>query len=440
MQYVKDLGSGGFGRVLLCHNTKLHRDVAIKVLTNVSERTSRQFSSEAKNLASFNNHRNIVQIHNAFERSFPGQSEPYKFIEMEYVKDGNLKQRLDGPKFTHAECMQCFLQLISTVKYLHERRMLHCDIKPENVLLAKDPQDGSVVYKLADFGLSRDESCSVTLSTMTSSIIFGGTRFYMSPERLLPPFTPTMASDVWSLALLFLEVASGRLAPDFFSANGKISAASIEQYCPREFADVLSPCFEDDIKKRCCDLKQLEKAMVSRMFDVFISYRVATETDFALALYNKLVQQKNLRVFLDQSSTGIPLGVEWGPYFLQALSCSTLVVPLVSVPGVLKFWTKDASGQYPVINKADNVLIEHQAALGFYNLHKSGQGSSEMSRVKSVLPLFIGTPDKFDEFDFALCGDIPDAISLGTQKSGKELCRKTGMTFAESFFDKTVKR
>lgn len=407
---------------------------------NISERTSRQFSSEAKNLASFNSHRNIVQIHSAFEKFVPGQSEPYKFIEMEYVQDGSLKQRLDGPKFTHAECMQCFLQLISTVKYLHDKRMLHCDIKPENVLLGKDPADGSIVYKLADFGLSRDESSSLTSSSITSSIIFGGTRFYMSPERLLPPFAPSTASDVWSLALLFLEVASGRPAPDFFSANGKICAARIEQYCPREFIDVLRPCFEDDIKKRCCDLKQLEKALVSRMFDVFISYRVATESDFAVALYTKLVEQKNLRVFLDQSCTGIPLGVEWGPYFFKALSCSSLVVPLVSVRGVLEYWTRDASGQYPVINKADNVLIEHQAALGFYQLHKSGQGTCEMGRVKCVLPLFVGSPGNFDEFQFTLCGDIPDIISTGTQKAGKELCCKTGMTFAESFFDKTVQR
>lgn len=164
------MGSGGFGRVLLCRNVKLHRDVAIKVLTHHSERASRQFLSEAKNLASFNNHRNIVQIHGFFETG------GLKVIEMEYVRDGNLKQRLDGPRFTHAECMQCFLQLITTVKYLHRQQMLHCDIKPENVLLGRDPSDGSVVFKLADFGLSRDESAAMSVSTMTSSIMFGGTR------------------------------------------------------------------------------------------------------------------------------------------------------------------------------------------------------------------------------------------------------------------------
>jgi serine/threonine protein kinase len=426
--------------VLLCRNTKLNRDVAIKVLTNLSERAKRQFASEATNLASLHNHPNIVQIHSAFERMLPGHAEPFKFIQMEYVRDGNLKQRLDQHKFTHAECMQCFLQLISTVKYLHGQRMLHCDIKPENVLLGKDHKDGSVLYKLADFGLSKDESMSATTSSMTSSIVCAGTRFYMSPERLLPPFTPSFASDVWSLALLFLEVASGHPAPFFFNPNGKISVSIIHQHCPREFRDILTPCFEEDIKMRCCDLKQLEKAMVSKMFDVFISYRVATENDFALALYNKLVKQTNLRVFLDQSATGIPLGVEWGPYFFRALSCSTLVVPLVSVAGVLQPWTKDSNGQYPILKKVDNVLIEHQAALGFYQLHRSGQGNSEMSRVKCILPLFLGSPSNYDEIQFTLCGDIPDSISLGTQASGKSLCQTTGMTFAEGFFDKTVKR
>jgi serine/threonine protein kinase len=335
--------------------------------------------------------------------------------------------------------MNCFMQLIATVKYLHHRRMVHCDIKPENVLLGLDPVDNSVVYKLADFGLSRDESASVSTLSMTSSSFFvGGTRFYMSPERLLPPFTASYASDVWSLALVFLEVASGRPVSDFFNANGRLLPVNIEQLCPLEYRDVLLPCFEDDIKKRLCDIKQLEKAMLSRMFDVFISYRVSTESGFALALYEKL-KQKNLRVFLDQSCTGIPLGVEWGPYFFRALSCSTLVVPLISEAGVLAQWTKDTSGQHPVINRADNVLIEHQAALGFYQLYMSGRSSSEM-RVKCVLPLFLGSPSSYDEMKFSLVNDLPDEVSVRTQASGKELCLKTDMLFAQSFFDKTVKR
>ncbi len=261
----------------------------------------------------------------------------------------------------------------------------------------------------------------------------------MSPERLLGA-APSPASDVWSLALLFLEVASGRPVTEFLSANGRVSVVNIEQHCPREFRDVLSPCFEEDVKKRCCDLTQLEKSMVGKIFDVFISYRVASESTFALALYDKLVTHTNLRVFLDQSETGIPLGVEWGPYFFRALSCSTLVVPLISVEGVLQPWTKDSSGQYPIINRADNVLIEHQAALGFYQLHKNGQGNSEISRVKCVLPVFIGFPNKYDEMEFKLCGDIPDAISVATQTAGKELCSKTDMPFAKGFFDKTIKR
>ena len=156
--------------MLLCHNVKRRRDVAIKVLMHQIESARRQFSSVAKNLASFNNHRNIVQIHGFFEIG------GLNIIEMEYFRDGNLKQRLDGPRFTHAECMQCFLQLITTLKYLHGQQMLHCDIKPENVLLGRDPNDGSVVFKLADVGLSRDESAAMSVSTMTSSIVFGGTR------------------------------------------------------------------------------------------------------------------------------------------------------------------------------------------------------------------------------------------------------------------------
>ena len=148
----------------------------------------------------------------------------------------------------------------------------------------------------------------------------------MSPERLLGA-APSAASDVWSLALLFLEVASGCPVSEFLSANGRVSVVNIEQHCPREFRDVLSPYFEEDIKKRCCDLTQLENSIVGMLFDVFISYRAGSESDFARALYDKLVKHTNLRVFLDNSETGIPLGVEWMPYIFRALSCSTLVHP-----------------------------------------------------------------------------------------------------------------
>lgn len=77
-------------------------------------------------------------------------------------------------------------------------------------------------------------------------------------------------------------------------------------------------------------------ALRSTVFDVFISYRVATDATLAKDLYQMLTAPPfNLTVFLDSSATGIPVGVHWAPYFLQALSCSTVVVPLVSVPGIV---------------------------------------------------------------------------------------------------------
>jgi hypothetical protein len=84
-----------------------------------------------------------------------------------------------------------------------------------------------------------------------------GIRLCMSPERMLPPFFPSMASDVWSLALLFLEVTSGHPTRKFFSANGKISAAIIKQLCPCEFVNALM----EDTNNRCGDLEQLKMAL-----------------------------------------------------------------------------------------------------------------------------------------------------------------------------------
>ena len=157
----------------------------------------------------------------------------------------------------------------------------------------------------------------------------------MSPERLQGN-KGSKESDLWALALVFLEIVSGHPVSSFLDVPGTIDFDKLAILCPRHFYDVFAPCFHRDIAQRRCTTNELRIALYSTVFDVFISYRVATDATLAKDLYEILTAPPyNLAVFLDSSITGIPVGVHWAPYFLQALSCSTVVVPLVSVPGVV---------------------------------------------------------------------------------------------------------
>ena len=157
----------------------------------------------------------------------------------------------------------------------------------------------------------------------------------MSPERLQGN-KGSKESDLWALALVFLEIVCGHPVSSFLDVPGTIDFGKLAILCPRHFYDVFASCFYRDMAQRRCTTNELRIALHSTVFDVFISYRVATDATLAKDLYEILTAPPyNLAVFLDSSITGIPVGVHWAPYFLQALSCSTVVVPLVSQPGVV---------------------------------------------------------------------------------------------------------
>ena len=158
----------------------------------------------------------------------------------------------------------------------------------------------------------------------------------MSPERLQGK-KASKESDMWALSLVFLEIVSGHPVNSFLDVPGTVNFDKLANLCPRHFYDVFAPCFHRDLPQRRRTADELRLALRSTVFDVFISYRVATDAALAKDLYKILTAPPfNLAVFLDSSATGIPVGVHWAPYFLQALSCSTIVVPLVSVPGVVR--------------------------------------------------------------------------------------------------------
>src|SRR6202165_3074296 len=183
-EVLTQIGAGGMGEVYQARDTKLGRDVAIKVLPEAfahdPDRLSR-FQREAKMLASLN-HPNIATIHGL------EQSGDTSYLVMELVSGETLAERVKAGPLGIEEALKIAVQIAEALEAAHEKSIIHRDLKPANV---KVTPDGKV--KVLDFGLAKafagdgaddDPSNSPTLSaaaTMQGVIL--GTAAYMSPEQ-----------------------------------------------------------------------------------------------------------------------------------------------------------------------------------------------------------------------------------------------------------------
>jgi predicted ATPase len=202
---LSSLGTGGMGEVYLAQDTRLDRLVAIKLLpAELSNDLSRlrRFEQEARAVSALN-HPNIVTI---FEI---GEAPAGRFIVLEYVKGQTLRSIIGGRQGL-AAIPPAGRQTATALAVAHGAGMIHRDIKPENVMVR---DDGYV--KVLDFGLARlsarDGSSESTADTAihTKPGIIIGTVAYMSPEQIKGD-TVTAATDVFSLGVVFFEMATGR--------------------------------------------------------------------------------------------------------------------------------------------------------------------------------------------------------------------------------------
>jgi predicted ATPase/serine/threonine protein kinase len=195
------LGRGGMGEVYLAHDTRLGRNVAVKLLR--SDLTSnpdavRRFEQEARAASSLN-HPNIVTIYEI------GELEDRRFLAMEFVDGRSLDAMLGAPA-TISSVAHIGAQLARALAVAHAAGIVHRDIKPENIMVR---EDGYV--KLLDFGVARllsAPAAETRRATGTSPGVIIGTPRYMSPEQARGE-TAMSSSDVFSLGVVLYELAAG---------------------------------------------------------------------------------------------------------------------------------------------------------------------------------------------------------------------------------------
>lgn len=195
----KRLGSGGMAVVYRAHDLTLERNVAIKILReNFSNDPAFQerFRQEARDAANLS-HPNIVTVHDF------GLDAGRIFIVMEYVHGTDLKSILQRRgRFPVKETISIIIQACSGIGYAHRAGLVHCDIKPHNMLITPDRR-----LKVTDFGIAR---ALASIQPEEQVDVVWGSPLYFSPEQAAGQ-APSPASDVYSLGIVMYEMLTGQL-------------------------------------------------------------------------------------------------------------------------------------------------------------------------------------------------------------------------------------
>ena len=260
-EILSAIGAGGMGEVYKARDTKLDRDVAIKILPEAfaadAERVAR-FQREAKTLAALN-HPNIAQIFGL------EQAGDVHALAMELVAGDDLSQRIARGAIALDEALPIARQIAEALEAAHEHGIIHRDLKPANI---KVRPDGTV--KVLDFGLAKaldpaptsDLSQSPTMSVAaTRAGVILGTAAYMSPEQARGKAVDRR-SDIWAFGCVLYEMLTGKRAFKGEDVSDTLAFvitkepdwAALPPNTPPALRGLLRRCMEKDPKERLHDV------------------------------------------------------------------------------------------------------------------------------------------------------------------------------------------
>ncbi|MEO8359391.1 MAG: protein kinase [Vicinamibacteria bacterium] len=280
-EIIGALGAGGMGEVFRARDTKLNRDVAIKVLpaafADDPDRLAR-FKREAQVLASLN-HPNIAAIHGLEDTDPPAGSGQAAIVAlvMELVEGEDLSTHIARGAIPIAEALPIARQIAEALEAAHEQGIVHRDLKPGNI---KVRSDGTV--KVLDFGLAKamdpagasnpNVSHSPTLTHQgTQAGMIMGTAAYMSPEQAKGK-TVDKRADIWAFGVVLYEMLTGKRAfkgEDLSETLASVlkdtlSMDALPQGTPLRLRRLIERCLERDLKNRLRDIGEA-RVKIARM-------------------------------------------------------------------------------------------------------------------------------------------------------------------------------
>ncbi len=319
---LEQLGKGGMAIVYRARDTMLERSVAVKVLRENYSRDPaflERFRQEAKAAANLS-HPNIVTVHDF------GLDNEQLFIVMEYVPGTDLKTLIkQRGRFTPEEAVPLLIQACAGIGYAHRAGLVHCDVKPQNMLVTPDMR-----LKVTDFGIARALS---TIHPQEQSDVIWGSPQYFSPEQASGA-APSPASDVYSLGVIMYEMLTGSL-PFHADTAAELAHLHIEAE-PVPIAEMLpniSPVLEQILNKVLSKQPSQRYRTADQLGRVLLNFGNAKAAP-ALSLTPEAVTVPSS----PPAANPIPVHVPAPDPEIDWASVGLGLLALVAVLGLVPFW------------------------------------------------------------------------------------------------------
>lgn len=264
-EVVSELGQGGFGTVVKARHVGLNKFVAIKILHNtlvIDALARTRFEQEANTGASLS-HPNLVPV---FDYGFTEENQAY--LVMEYVEGVTLDDYLAEHKLKVDELLELLAQVAKAIRYLHENKIIHRDLKASNILIQEI--GGERYAKIVDLGIAKvfsPDGAQANINLTTTGTVFGSPA-YMCPEQCQGHHVDER-SDIYSFGCVMYQCISGRQP---FGGDNPLQVilkhlhdvpAALEYKTQREFDfnQLIMRCIEKDREKRYQSMKQLIESL-----------------------------------------------------------------------------------------------------------------------------------------------------------------------------------
>ena len=325
----KKLGAGSYGEVYLSTDKKTNKKVAIKVVPKQKSQINEsnpEINNEIEILKTIE-HQNIVKIYEFYE----GKKNFY--IVTEYCNEGNLKKKIDQKEFiTEIDAAAIMFQLFSAMAYCNQNKIMHRDLKAENIMLNDKTLYGLPYVKIIDFGTAK-----ICENEFENLVI--GTLYYMAPEVLNKKYT--YKCDMWSLGVILYYLFTKRLP---FKAKNKPQLSYYIQNC--KYNINLGP-----LKHASEELKDL----IKKLFVINIEDRISVNDVLNHAWFKKLqIKEKLSELSPDQINECLMNIKKYKPEkVLQQASIAFLIHNFPHYEGI-----KIANSLYLKIDHNNNGVIE----------------------------------------------------------------------------------
>ena len=299
---IQLLGEGSFGKAYLCEKESSDRKYVIKqiITEGMNQKEKNDVYNEAKILGKLD-HQNIIKFIEFFESPKP---KPALNIVTEYADGGDLSEKIklqNNKPFNESEILDYFTQICLALKHIHEKKIIHRDLKSGNIFLMK-----SGLVKIGDFGISKGFE-----RTMDKARTMVGTPYYLSPE-ILENKPYDSKTDIWSLGVLLYEMMTFKMP---FNANS-LPMLSVKimkgNYTPppsiytKDLREIVSKCLMLNPSDRPTIQEILRMPIVQNRIKNFLN-EIEYNKEFSKTIAKKYKENKKIQVILSQENAIIGL-------------------------------------------------------------------------------------------------------------------------------------